>query len=79
MPSEPDAASETVAEAEIDYARRCARSSVDVEELIDAMLRKGRGVKLSPDGTITFYYIYRKACKPSDGGYLGGESRRRAG
>ena len=69
MPSESDAASETVAEAEIDTSRRCARSSVDVEELIDAMLRKGRGVKLSPDGTITFYYkMRRKACKPSDGG-----------
>ena len=68
MPSEPDAASETVAEAIID-AVRCARSSVDVEELIDAMLRKGHNAKISPDGTITLWHkMRRKACKTSRGG-----------
>ena len=51
MPSEPDAASETVAEAEIE-ADRCAHSRVDIEKLIIKHVQKGGVVTIDADGVI---------------------------
>ena len=55
MPSEPDAASKPVAEAEF-FNERCAHINVDIEKLIDLQLGKGRDVRVGPDGAITFYH-----------------------
>ena len=61
MPSEPDAASEPVAEAEIE-AGRYAHSRVDIEKLITEHVQKGGVVTIDTDGVITF--------KPNKKGYI---------
>ena len=55
MPSEPDAASETVAEAEIE-AGRCAHSRVDIDKLIIKHVQKGGVVTIDTGGVITFSF-----------------------